>query len=332
MIKKLMASIMVLCMTVSFSAPTFAAREWQVTRISGKDRYETSVEVSRRTFPYAKYAIVASGENFPDALIGGTLASQILAPILLTNKTAIREETLEEIKRLDVEGIFILGGTAAVTPEVEKELVKIAPVERIAGKDRYETAHYIFEKRYELRLNQEEMIVGDGAYFVSGTNFPDALAAAPLIGQTDKPETSMMSYLYPAEPGYDPAPFTVFGGPAAIYHSYDHNYPDYLEPGMEYRIAGANRYGTAVEIAKRYPQYTDIYPKTIVLTSGTNYPDALSAAPVVAASMGAILLTDPNYLPKETKDFIKASEIWNLIIVGGESAVSEKVIQEITKL
>lgn len=332
MIKKLVASIMILFMTLSFSIPSVAAREWQITRISGKDRYETSIEVSRRIYPYAKYAIVASGENFPDALIGGTLASQILAPIFLTNKTSIREETLQEIRRLDVEEIFILGGTAAVTPEVEKELVKIAPVERIAGKDRYETAHYIFEKRYELRLNQEEMTVGDGAYFVSGTDFPDALAAAPLIGQTDKPETSLMSYLYPIRPGEDPAPFTVFGGPSAIYHSYDHNYPDYLEPRMDYRIAGTNRYGTAVEIAKKYPEIADIYPRTVILVNGRNYPDALSAAPIAPMTMGAILLTDPNYLPQETKDYIEESEIWHLVVVGGESAVSEKVVQEILEL
>lgn len=332
MIKKFIAAIMVISMTILTVSPSFAAREWQVTRISGKDRYDTSVEVSRRTFSHARYAIVASGENFPDALIGGTLGAQVLAPILLTSKNSIRQDTLEEIERLNVDKIFILGGTAAVSASIEKDLKLIAPVERLAGKDRYETASLISEKRYELRTNQEEFVVGDGAYFVSGTNYPDALAAAPLIGQTDKPETSLMNYLYPLRPGEDAAPFVAFGGPAAIYHSYDHNYPEEWGEKPEYRIYGANRYGTAVEIAKKYPEIADIYPRTIILTSGTNYPDALSAAPIAPVTMGAILLTDPNHLPKETRDYIKESEIWKLVIIGGENAVSQKVIDEILSL
>lgn len=332
MLKKFIAAFIMLCMILTLTTPSFAKREWQVTRISGKDRYETSVEVSRRTFPRAEYAIVASGENFPDALIGGTLASQILAPILLTSKNSIRVETLTEIERLNVKKIFILGGTAAVSSTVEKKLSTIAPIERLAGKDRYETSHLIFEKRYELRLNQEEMIVGDGAYFVSGTNYPDALAAAPLIGQTDKPETSLMNYLYPLRPGDDPAPFPVFGGPGAIYHSFDHHYPEDWGPKPEYRIYGPNRYATAVEIAKKYPEIADIYPRTVILVDGTNYPDALSAAAISPMTMGAILLTNPNYLPEETKNYIKESEIWHLVVVGGESAVSEKVVNEILDL
>lgn len=183
MLKKIITAIVVLCLTIMITSPSFAKREWQVTRISGKNRYETSVEVSRRIFPHAKYAIVASGENFPDALIGGTLASQILAPILLTSKYSISEDALAEIERLNVEKIFILGGTAAVSPSVEIKLVDIAPVERLAGKDRYETAEEIAFKRYDLRIMQEEYAFGDGAYFVSGTNYPDALAAAPLIAK-----------------------------------------------------------------------------------------------------------------------------------------------------
>lgn len=319
-------------MILTLTTPSFAKREWQVTRISGKDRYETSIEVSRRTFPHAQHAIVASGENFPDALIGGTLASQILAPILLTSKNSIRKETLAEIQRLDVEKIFILGGTAAVSSSVERKLADIAPIERLAGRDRYGTAEEIAFKRYDLRTMQEEYAFGDGAYFVSGTNYPDALAAAPLIGQTDRPDTSLMSYLYPARPFSDPAPFTVFGGPSAIFHSYDFEDPGYWDEMPEYRIYGANRYGTAVEIAKKYPQFTDIYPRTVILVDGTNYPDALSAAAISPMTMGAILLTNPNYLPEETKNYIKESEIWHLVVVGGESAVSEKVVNEILDL
>lgn len=44
------------------------------SRIQGKDRYETSVQVSKKSFTSSQYAVIASGENFPDALSGGGLS------------------------------------------------------------------------------------------------------------------------------------------------------------------------------------------------------------------------------------------------------------------
>src|SRR5690606_9744829 len=66
-----------------------------VTRVSGRDRYETAVRVAERARKLlrargedlAPVAFVASGEDFPDALAAAPLAAYNAAPVLLTPST-----------------------------------------------------------------------------------------------------------------------------------------------------------------------------------------------------------------------------------------------------
>ena len=55
-----------------------------VDRISGPDRYATSVEIARKFYGDAKSVTLAVGTNFPDGLCGGVLACKKGAPLLLT--------------------------------------------------------------------------------------------------------------------------------------------------------------------------------------------------------------------------------------------------------
>lgn len=304
----------------------------QVERISGVNRYVTAVEISKYTFRSSMTAIIATGENFPDALAGGTLATQIKAPILLTQKNNVPSTVINELKRLNVRTVYILGGEAAVSRKVENELSKLTKVRRIAGKDRYETAHEIGSLRYDLRPNQEINAMGDGIVFVSGNNFPDALCAAPYIGQQGG---DMLLYLLLLRPGEDAAPFPVIGGPGVIKNTAEFDREPHIEEDgslYEHRIYGKNRYGTAVEIAKRYPINVKKRIDTIILTNGLDYPDALSAAPLVGALNGALLLTNPQKLSEETKQYLKENDIERVIVVGGKNAVSGNVIQEIEQI
>ena len=84
-----------------------------------------------------------------------------------------------------------------------------------------------------------------------------------------------------------------------------------------------------MELAKRYPEFINKNIDTIVLTNGTNYPDALAAAPLTGSRNAALLLTRPDSLPSETKNFIKSKNIKKVIIVGGEKSVSNNVVKEL---
>lgn len=304
------------------STPVFA-QQMSVERIEGLNRYETAVELSKYTYKSSPIVIVATGENYPDALAGGTLAIQLDAPILLTQKNNVDPLLQEELKRLGTQRIYLLGGESAVSKEVENELGKIAKTIRIAGKNRYETANEIGNMRFELRKDQSILVPGDNYVFVSGTNFPDALCASPFVGQMmygGNPST----YLLLTQRDHNVSGSTVIGGPSAFSFPVSGFTSEYGE-----RIYGKNRYSTAVEVAKRYPKEIGKEIDTIILTNGLNYPDALSSAPLVASKQAALLLTNPKNLSLETKEYIRENKIKKVIVVGGNSAVSEKILQEL---
>ncbi|MHB8127225.1 MAG: cell wall-binding repeat-containing protein [Desulfitobacteriaceae bacterium] len=93
-------------------------------RLAGYTRYETAVEISKQGWTIADSVILSSGEVFPDALAGTTLAMLKNAPILLTAGDSLNRETLAEIKRLKAGKIYILGGTSVISGGIEKEMLK----------------------------------------------------------------------------------------------------------------------------------------------------------------------------------------------------------------
>lgn len=312
--KRVLSILLSLSVIINTFIPniSFAAKkDLNISRISGKDRYITAVEASKNTFDNSSYAVVASGEGFADALVGGTLATQINAPILLVKNDFIPSTVVNELKRLNVEKIFLLGGVGTVTPKAEGYIENLGiSVERLAGANRYETALAISEKRFEL---YGENIYSDDYAIFDGQNFADALSAAPFIGLQSN--LKMLPYIKDNK-----SSGIVFGGVSSV--------PKMLD--KEIRYAGANRESTAIEVARAYKAELGKDIDTIVLVDGYNYPDALAAAPVASINNGAVLLTNSKKLSAETKSFINSEEnIENIIIVGGYNSVSKNIEYEL---
>jgi hypothetical protein len=98
-------------------------RSNKVMRIAGSNRYDTAALISKQVFPNgSKVAYIASGTNFPDALVSSMFKD---GPILLTDPYRLSEPTKNEIVRLRPDRIVIIGGNIAVTPQVEAELNKL---------------------------------------------------------------------------------------------------------------------------------------------------------------------------------------------------------------
>lgn len=72
-------------------------------RLAGVTRYSTMSRISQEAFPYgSEYVIVASGENFPDALAASSLAGALQSPIVLTERNKLSTEARAVIQRLSV--------------------------------------------------------------------------------------------------------------------------------------------------------------------------------------------------------------------------------------
>jgi putative cell wall-binding protein len=92
-------------------------------------------------------------------------------------------------------------------------------------------------------------------------------------------------------------------------------------PTKVLRLAGADRYATAVAISKQYSAGVDV----VYIATGANYPDALSAAPAAAAQGGPLLLTPAKTLPSNVKAEIVRLKPKAIVVVGGSAVVSKAV-------
>lgn len=94
------------------------------------------------------------------------------------------------------------------------------------------------------------------------------------------------------------------------------------------RIDGLNRYETAAKISEE----TFNAAETVVIAKGTDFPDALSGAPLAYQLNAPILLTKTDTLPEETAREINRLNATKAIILGGENAISPSTESEIKSL
>jgi putative cell wall-binding protein len=161
------------------------SRRLTTERIAGGDRYSTAAAAGMRagalgpgSIGGSRTAIVASGENFPDALAAGPLSYGDRLPILLTPKATLATSTSDALSSLAIEQVLLPGGTAAVSADVQRaiEAMGIAVV-RFPGADRTDTA---------VRL--ADWSIANAAFSTAhanlarGNDFADALAGGPHAG------------------------------------------------------------------------------------------------------------------------------------------------------
>jgi secreted trypsin-like serine protease/putative cell wall-binding protein len=147
-------------------------------RIAGTDRYATAALVADRVAgdglpPDFSWVFVASGEGFADALgAAAAAAADPSTPLVLTQRDVLPVATRRLIEEASPTTVFLLGGSAAVSPSVEQAIAALGPdVVRIAGADRYATAAALAERVFGSSSD---------AFVASGTAFPDGLVAGSL--------------------------------------------------------------------------------------------------------------------------------------------------------
>jgi putative cell wall-binding protein len=299
---------------IDYEFSTFVT-EPGVQRISGETRYDTATNIANDGWSGgASEIVLATGQNFPDALAAGPLAYSLSAPILLTTKDVLPKSVIQFIQDKGVNKVTIIGGNEAVSSQVESYLRNLLKLEiyRISGNDRFETAAKIADElpeSYEAR-----------AIVVNGRNYPDALSASSYAAQNGFPILLTESDRLPAvtaEMLSGEEMTTVVGGTQVISDTVFNQLPD------PERISGKDRYETSAKMAELVSS-----PSSFVAT-GTNFADALSGSVLAAMYGEPIILTRPTGLSEEAKAFFNYYGVMNYTILGGTSAVGSEVEQEL---
>ncbi len=184
-----------------------------VTRISGRNRYGTAAEIAGMFPAGLPVVFLASGEDFPDALVGGAVAGALGVPILLTRADSLSDETAAALRDLAPQSVVVLGGAGAVSETVLTAVTGIVPeTTRVAGRDRYATAA-LLAADYPADL--------DNAFVATGLAYPDALTGSALAGFLGQPLLLTRAEEMPAATSaalqsLSPQGVTVLGGPGAV--------------------------------------------------------------------------------------------------------------------
>ncbi len=308
----------------------------KTTRLAGKGRFETAVEISKAGFPSgSKTVVLAYGLNYADALAGVSLAKAKNAPILLTAQSYLPSETLAEIKRLKATDVIILGGTGAVGTEVEKALTdNKLNIERIAGKLRFETATKIAQKMQTLGGNKAP----EDVFFVYYNDFADALSVSTVAAIKDAPVIYLMTdgeldsatsaYLASVKGKVKNA--YVIGGTGVISDAMMKKAGDAL--GVKpTRVFGKNRFETCVAVNNNFKSVLN--GDTICIATGLDFPDALAGGVFAAKNKAPLLLINGKAatltLSDTQQSYLTTKAPKKLYVFGGTGVVPDSHIQTV---
>ena len=146
-----------------------------VERISGSDRYATSLAIATKMTNKSQ-VFLATGTGFADALSISSYAAATGSPILLTAKDQMTAGVAKFIKDNNSK-VYVIGGTGVIS---EAAVKGIAGAERIAGADRYATNLAVLNKfaaGYDFT----------NIYLATGANYPDAICGSALAGRDKAP-------------------------------------------------------------------------------------------------------------------------------------------------
>jgi putative cell wall-binding protein len=161
----------------------------EVTRVSGPDRYSTAAAVAALT-PTTSLAYVVEGANddpnrgWPDAVASSALAATTKRPVLLVTRDGLPAATADALDELGITEVVIIGGPGSVSGAVASRIEdpdgdghEDRKVTRVSGESRYDTSAAVADHAVAAGAST------DRTWLVTGTNWPDALAAGAAAAQ-----------------------------------------------------------------------------------------------------------------------------------------------------
>ena len=295
-------------------------------RLAGANRYGTAAAVSERYngAGASRDIVIVNGQNFPDALGAGPLATRYDGPLLMVTQNAIPAETAAELDRLTPRTITIVGGTGVVSAAVEAQLATYvggsANVTRIAGADRYATSRAVVQAVDATSPITE-------LFLATGRGFPDALAAVPAAGWVggavmlvDGTLGSLDASTAAFIDGLD-VPVTIVGGTGVVSAGIE---SQLAGRGIDVaRVSGPNRFATSVAIAIEYLPYAD----RAYLANGFGFADALAIGSWGGRYGIPVYLTQPECVTELVLDDIIVGLFNGVTLVGGTAVLSSDVEQ-----
>ncbi len=311
-----------------------------ITSIEGQTRYDTNAQAvnfyeinSDFLGTNTDTIIVASGENFPDAISASSLSGALNVPIVLTNSNSLPSSIAKQISKINPSEIIIIGGSSAISQSVENEIQSLntnAEITRVYGSTRIKTSEAIYDYAKE---NWSKT-----AIIASSTGYADSLSISPYAYKTNSPV-----FLAESDGGLSPTTrqrlkdggfekVIIVGGEGAVSQKAE---KIINALGIEStRLGGTNRQETSSLIAQYAIDEGVLTWKRVGFAYAWNYPDALSASFIQGQLGSPLLVVDESNASSVIFNSITQNkdEIDHFAFYGGNACLSFLLRTKLIKL
>lgn len=226
-------------------------------------------------------------------------------------------------------------------PEVRTSAGVSAPawdvdVSRVQGAD-----------RFAVGVNVSKVLYPSGGvpaagvpvvYVANGYNFPDALTASPAAALLDGVVLLVEPDAIPAAVATElsrlkPQRIVVAGGPGSVSPAVFTQLKSFVSsPSKVVRAGGIDRYDASRTIVR--DAFGAVGASTAIITTGGNFPDALSAGPAAASQNAPVILVDgsASAIDAATKQLLVDLGVGRVYIAGGTGSVSPGIASSLATL
>lgn len=341
-----------LCLVLVIAlTPTAAFAAWPVDpprlsmateRVPGASRFAAAANMALAAYPGwqgVTHVVVASGDDraAADPLSASGLCWAYDAPLLLTSAARTPAETKAALAAIASKNptvtVTVVGGRASIPSARVNELRAVVPSGTVeqpwTSGSRYSLAARVSARMSAVasataKVRPNAVFVANGA---EAKRFSDALAASAVSRYTGIPVLLAAGAVVPND---TKRALAALGSPETIVIGGTQSITSaaYGVLGGDARWSGANRFGTASEVARRALERG--WATGLTAGVAAKVPDALAGAAALGRSGGLVLATETERLPKETWARLRAmSSVTTCTVLGGPASIAQVQCDEI---
>lgn len=294
----------------------------QVTnRVAGDTAMETMSKVIDETFNKARTVVLASKDGYWDALSASALAGALKAPVLLSGRDALPQETIDQLQRLGTKRAYLVGGRSVMSNSVVDQLhaLGISTV-TVAGKRAQDTSNMVARK----------LPSSDVCFIATSWGYQDALSAssfayakkAPIFLANDAGMLDRSTLACIRSKNFKRV--VLIGGESVLAPELVQQLNQAGVKNIQ-RIAGETAYDTSALFAQ-WALNHGMRANNMAIATGYGYEDALVGAALCGKKGSVMVLADDsNTTAVDLIVDAQKNKISNYYILGGQSVVGERV-------
>lgn len=309
----LISTFIVFCFGLKFLLDKTYLHQFKREAIVGEDRYETMVKVSQKRWEKSEEAVLINSNSMVDAISASPFAYKNDIPMFFIEQGNLNTTIKDELIRLEVENVYLIGGELSIDKFVENSLNELnINTERIAGESGFDTTLLLAKeimnknKKYSIALANKEYGIPNGISFVpiaQRNNIPII-----MINEDNEDEVLAFAKENKIEKVY------ILGNEEQISKSLESKLKKTI------RINGKDRFDTNKQIIQTF--YNDNDLKHVYITKGgidtqVDFLNTLSISQIAARENAPVILSRDT-MDKDLLTFLEDFNVKEISEIGFE--------------